>query len=270
LTQKLETKKMELELSNKQLEAMLQKLQTTQGMLVEAEKRRAIGVLAGGIIHDIGNTLTHTRTNLYALKKRILDIPADKQRVFSEISSDLEHGIKQAMSTVTLVRTYTHPNMESREQVDVREIVDSALLLTSSRWRESNIFTQVEIQPGTTIWGNKQSLVDVLVNLILNSADALLCKKFKDNEDPVIRITGGVEAGRVLIRVHDNGTGIPENIRDKVFDPYYTTKDIDKGSGLGLSMSRKTVEQFDGRIAMRSETGSFCEFTLDFPVAADH
>ena len=82
------------------------------------------------------------------------------------------------MSTVQQVRVYTHPNTELREELKIEELVESAVLLTSYVWRETGIQIEQNLVPGQTVRGNKQSLIDVLVNLILNSVDALKAKSF--------------------------------------------------------------------------------------------
>jgi len=265
LSQQLARSKAELERANQELAGTIQKLRTAQDQLVRAEKQKSLGLLAGGIIHNIGNTLNHVRTNLFSLRKKAALVPPEHAASIQRISDDLEAGIKQAMGTVQQVRIYTHPDTVVREQVQVRELVESAVLFTEPAWREAGIQIDQELAPDQSIWGNKQSLVDVLVNLILNSVEALRTKTFPNGEPATIRIEGVRSGERSLIRVWDNGSGIDQSIREKIFDPYFTTKDIGRGTGLGLSTSKSTVEQYGGQITVRTEPGKFAEFTLDFP-----
>jgi signal transduction histidine kinase len=144
-------------------------------------------------------------------------------------------------------------------------LVESAVLLTSYVWRETGIQIEQNLVPGQTVRGNKQSLIDVLVNLILNSVDALTAKSFPNGERPIIRIESALEGDRRVIRVRDNGMGVDPAIRDRIFDPGVTTKHIGQGTGLGLSTCKSTVEQYGGQITLRTESGRFTEFTLDFP-----
>jgi two-component system sensor histidine kinase PhcS len=266
LSQQLARSKHELETANERLEGTIQQLRTTQLQLVQSEKRRALGVLAGGIIHDIGNTLNHTRTNLFALRKKLSAVAEPQRTPMEQISSDVESGIKQAISTVQRVRLYTHPDTELKEMVEVREVVDAALMFTSSRMREAGVTLVQTLEPGLRVWGNKQSLIDALVNLLLNSVDALKLKKFGEDSAPSIEITGRQREDRASLIVRDNGIGIASSILDKVFDPYFTTKDVGEGTGLGLSTCKEVVEKCGGVIRVRSEQGQFCEFSLDFPM----
>jgi len=265
LSQQLEASKADLERANQELAGAFQSLRNTQHQLVESEKQKSLGILAGGIIHDIGNTLNHVRTNLFSLRKKAPLVAPEHAEYFEQISNDLEVGIKQAMSTVQRVRVYTHPNTETRGAVAVTDLVDSAALFTNSVCREAQVEVQLKLMAGQTVFGNKQSLIDVLINLILNSVDALKDKSFANGDRPSIRIESILEGGRSLIWVKDNGIGIDPASQARVFDPYFTTKDVGRGTGLGLPTCKTTVEQYGGRISLQSEPGKFTEITLDFP-----
>ncbi len=266
LSQQLARSKLELEAINEELEGTIEKLRNTQLQLVQSEKRRALGVLAGGIIHDIGNTLNHIRTNLFTLRKRFAALAVPDRAVFDRIFTDLATGTEQAVGTVKRVRLYTHPDVESREAVELSDVLDAAFMFTSSRLREQDVQAKpAQVDPGLCVWGNRQSLVDVFVNLMLNSVDALSAKSFVENDPRVVEVTARKTGDRALVTFRDNGTGIDPAVADRVFDPYFTTKDVGEGTGLGLSTCKEVVEQCGGTISVRSEPGQFCEFTLDFP-----
>jgi signal transduction histidine kinase len=105
----------------------------------------------------------------------------------------------------------------------------------------------------------------VLVNLLQNSVDALRSKPFENGEKASISLEGRVENNLSLLIVRDNGPGIDNKNLDKIFDPFFTTKDVGQGMGLGLSICYRIVQQYDGRISVKTEPGKFCEFTLEFP-----
>src|SRR5208337_982648 len=104
----------------------------------------------------------------------------------------------------------------------------------------------------------------VLVNLLQNSLDAMKSKTYV-NEQPAIWIEGRVEKDKSILVVRDNGTGIAPEHLDKVFDPFFTTKDVGEGMGLGLAICYRIVQDCEGRIAVRTEPGKYCEFRLEFP-----
>jgi two-component system sensor histidine kinase PhcS len=94
--------------------------------------------------------------------------------------------------------------------------------------------------------------------------DALKTKTF-ENEKPGIWIEGRTQPGKSILVVRDNGHGIDDEHLDKIFDPFYTTKDVGEGMGLGLAICYRIIQEYDGRISVRTEPGKFCEFTLEFP-----
>ncbi len=105
----------------------------------------------------------------------------------------------------------------------------------------------------------------MVVNLLQNSLDALKDKTFAAGEKPAIWIEGRVENGHSILSVRDNGTGIDPKHLDKIFDPFFTTKDVGEGMGLGLSICYSIVQEYGGKISVKTEPGKFCEFTLEFP-----
>ena len=94
--------------------------------------------------------------------------------------------------------------------------------------------------------------------------DALKSKSF-NGEAPTIWIEGRVEDRRSILSIRDNGPGISSESLDKIFDPFFTTKDVGQGMGLGLSICYRIVQEYEGRISVKTESGKFCEFALEFP-----
>ena len=175
----------------------------------------------------------------------------------------MEDGIKRVKTIVSDLRSFSHPGKEGLDQVEVAEVVTSALRFLSGELKDK-VQIEQNIQEHQTIWANKSKLIQVLVNLLQNSLDAMKHKKF-ENEQPRIHIEGKTESGLSLLRVRDNGMGIDSQHVDKIFDPFYTTKDVGEGMGLGLSICYRIVQESDGRIEVKTEPGKFCEFTLAFP-----
>ena len=103
------------------------------------------------------------------------------------------------------------------------------------------------------------------MNILQNSLDALKIKSFAAGEKPTIWIEGRVENGKSILSIRDNGTGIEAKNLDKIFDPFFTTKDVGEGMGLGLSISYSIVQEYGGKILVKTEPGKFCEFALEFP-----
>jgi len=159
---------------------------------------------------------------------------------------------------------FTHPDTESRDQVEISEVITASLRFLSNEWKDK-VQIEQHLAEHQTVWANKNKLIHVMVNLLQNSLDALRRKPF-ENEKPIIWIEGRVEDGKSLLVLRDNGTGIGSEHVDKIFDPFYTTKDVGEGMGLGLAICYRIIQECEGRIMVRTEPGKFCEFTLEFPV----
>jgi signal transduction histidine kinase len=242
----------------------IEQLKETESQLVQTEKLASLGRMSAGIIHEINNPLNYATTGLFTLRTKGKYLAAAEQQEYEEVLKDVEDGIKRVKTIVSDLRTFTHPDMEGRDQVEVVEIVSSALRFLSNEWKEK-VQIEQSLTEHQTIWANKSKLVQVLVNLLQNSFDALRSKAF-ENEKATIRIEGLVENKKSILRLRDNGVGIDPKILDKIFDPFFTTKDVGEGMGLGLSICYRIVEECDGRISVKTEPGKFCEFTLEFPV----
>ena len=219
--------------------------------------------MSAGIIHEINNPLNFATTGLFTLRNKGKYLAAEQQEEYQEILKDVEDGIKRVKNIVSDLRMFTHPDTESRDQVEVAEVVTSSLRFLSNEWKD-RVQIEQRLAEHQTVWANKNKLIHVLVNLLQNSVDALKGKTFQ-SEKPTIWIEGRVEPGKSVLVVRDNGSGIASEHVDKIFDPFYTTKDVGEGMGLGLSICYRIVQECEGRISVRTEPGKFCEFTMEFP-----
>ena len=247
------------------LESTLDQLKETETQLVQSEKLASLGRMSAGIIHEINNPLNYASTGLFTLKNKGKYLAPEQQEEYADILKDVEEGITRVKTIVSDLRMFTHPDTESRDQVEVSEVVTSALRFLSNEWKDKVQIKQT-LPEHQTVWANKNKLIHVLVNLLQNSLDALHSKSEFNGEAPTIWIEGRVENGSSRLVVRDNGPGIESKHLDKIFDPFYTTKDVGEGMGLGLSICYRIVQECDGRISVNTAPGKFCEFTLEFPV----
>ncbi|HYG36585.1 MAG TPA: ATP-binding protein, partial [Clostridia bacterium] len=261
----IESHQYQLKLSRQKqvLEATIDQLKDTEAQLVQSEKLASLGRMSAGIIHEINNPLNFAATGLFTLRNKAKYLSPDQRDEYQEVLKDVEDGIKRVKNIVSDLRQFTHPDTESRDLVDVSDIVAAALRFVSNEWKNKARIEQ-QLMERQTIWANKNKLIHVLVNLLQNSLDALKTKEFQD-EAPTVWIESRVESGRSLLIVRDNGSGIAPEHLDKIFDPFFTTKDVGEGMGLGLAICYRIVQDCEGRISVRSEPGKFCEFTLAFP-----
>jgi signal transduction histidine kinase len=248
---------------NQVLESTIEQLKDTEAQLVQTEKLASLGRMSAGIIHEINNPLNYATTGLFTLRNKGKHLAPDQQEEYHDILKDVEEGIKRVRTIVSDLRMFTHPDTESRDQVEVPEVVAAALRFLSNEWKDK-VRIERKLAEHQSVWANKNKLIHVLVNLLQNSLDALKTKSFA-GEQPTIWIEGRLEPGKSILVVRDNGAGIESDHLDKIFDPFYTTKDVGEGMGLGLSICYRIVRECDGQISVRTEPGKFCEFTLEFP-----
>ena len=255
----------ELDKSRKALEASLQQLKENEMQLVQSEKLASLGRMSAGIIHEINNPLNFATTGLFTLRKKGRHLAPEQQADYAEVLTDVEDGLKRVQNIVSDLRMFTHPNTEQLDPVPVAEVITPALRFLSNEWRDT-VQVEQKLADHQTIWANKNKLIQVMVNILQNSLDALKIKSFATGEKPTIWIEGRVENGQTILSVRDNGSGIEAKHLDKIFDPFFTTKDVGAGMGLGLSICYSIVQEYGGKILVKTEPGKFCEFTLEFPV----
>lgn len=262
---KLSRQNQVLESTNDQLKDTIEQLKGTELQLVQSEKMRSLEKLSAGIIHEINNPLNYVNNAALVLRKMSGKLTDSQKEDFLDVIRDLEDGVTRVMDIVTRLRTFSHPDTKQRGDVPVVRILDSSLRLLGHEWRSHGVEIVQNIPEGQVVYANENLLMHVLMNLIKNAIDALRTKEFA-GETPTIWIDGRVTKTTSSIIVRDNGTGIEDTHLDKIFDPFYTTKDQGEGMGLGLSICHKLIQSLDGKISVRTEPGAFCEFTLEFPL----
>jgi two-component system sensor histidine kinase PhcS len=248
---------------NQTLSEALGRLKNAESELVQTEKLASLGRLSAGIIHEINNPLNYATTGLFALRGKARHLAPELEGEYMEILRDVEEGLSRVTTIVSDLRAFAHRENSTIDLVNVAEVVQSVLRFLSHEVKD-RVRVVCDLPEGLTVPANRNKLIQVLVNFVQNSVDALAGKSFTD-EQPTIWIEGRIENGKIQLAIRDNGEGIdPENL-NKIFDPFFTTKDVGEGMGLGLSICYRIVQEFQGCIQVRSERGRFCEFAIEFP-----
>ena len=261
---KVEENNVQLDTQNKELADTIQKLTEAESQLVQSEKMASLGRMSAGIIHEINNPLNFATTGLFTLRKKAKHIAPEQQEEYNDILKDVEEGVTRVKNIVSDLRMFTHPNTDNLDKVDVNEVVTSALRFLSNEMKDKVAIEQ-KLAEGQLVYANKNKLIHVFVNLFQNSLDALKSKPFTNGERPTIWIESVDSNDTVALLVRDNGPGITSEHMDKIFDPFYTTKDVGEGMGLGLSICYRIMQEAKGRITVHTEPGRLCEFKLEFP-----
>jgi len=275
-------------------EAALSELKTAQASLIQAEKMASLGQLTAGIAHEIKNPLNFVN-NFASLSNELLDelkevaAPAiealdanrraDLDDTLAMLSGNLEkiveHG-RRADNIVKSMLEHSRGASGERREVDLNALVEESLNLAYHGARAQdpgfNITLEREFDPALRpIELVPQDITRVFINLFGNGFYAANKRAHANGAAdpgfrPVLKVKTGDLGDAVEIKVRDNGTGIPPAIRDKLFQPFFTTKPTGEGTGLGLSISYDIVtQQHGGTIAVDSEEGAFTEFTIRLP-----
>jgi len=253
----------DLALQKQMLEATIEELKETEMQLVQSEKMASLGRLSAGVIHEINNPLNYAKTGLVLLGRQSRHLPESARDHFEEIIGDINEGVERVVRIVSDLRTFSHPGDGGIADIEVADISAAALRFLAAEWR-ANVTVENKIPSGFTVRASSGKLLQVLINLLQNSLDALAAKESVASETPTIRLDAREEAGRKVITVWDNGSGISGSDLDKIFDPFFTTKDVGQGTGLGLSLCYRMVAEWGGHILVNTEKGRYCEFVLEF------
>src|SRR5258707_2661045 len=271
-------------------EKALRDLQTAQDRLVQTEKLASLGQLTAGIAHEIKNPLNFVN-NFSALSAELTDelndvlkpvamdgkVRGEVDELTGLLKDNLEmvvqHG-KRADSIVKNMLLHSREGSGEHRPADINALLDESLNLAYHGARaekgEFNITLQRDFDADAgTIELFPPEITLAFLNLIANCVYAASRRKTEDNEpgfEPTLRATTKNLGTTVEIRFRDNGTGIPAEVQEKMFNPFFTTKPAGEGTGLGLSMTHDIiVKQHRGRIDVATEPGHFTEFTIVLP-----
>jgi signal transduction histidine kinase/ligand-binding sensor domain-containing protein len=273
------------------LQLTLQNLKETQDQLVQSEKLASLGALIAGIAHEIQNPLNFVNnfSSLSAdLADELLDFVhelketltpdkyADMEEVIGMIKGNVkkinDHG-KRAESIVKGMLQHSRGRTGEYEQVDINNMVSEYVNLAyhGMRAKDKNFNTAIKTQLDPAVGKASiipQDLSRVILNIVNNSCYALdeKIKKNIQGYHPEVVVSTKKINDKIEISIRDNGTGIPEHVREKIFNPFFTTKPAGKGTGLGLSMSFDIVTQIHkGKLEVKSMDGEFTEFIITIP-----
>jgi two-component system, NtrC family, sensor kinase len=279
----------EVQARTKELAASLDELRTAQDRLVQTEKLASLGQLTAGIAHEIKNPLNFVN-NFSALSAELVEEVNDvlakatldtttrgeldelTQILKSNLEKVVQHG-KRADSIVKNMLLHSREGSGEQRPADINTIVDESLNLAYHGARAEkagfSIAFQRDLDPAVGMADvYPQEITRVLLNLISNGFYATTKRKAEAGEgfEPILSATTKNLGDKVEIRIRDNGTGIPDEVKDKIFNPFFTTKPSGEGTGLGLSMSHDIiVKQHGGSIDVVTEPGLFTEFKILLP-----
>ncbi len=268
--------------------------------LMQAQKLESVGQLAAGIAHEINTPIQFISDNLHFLKDACAELlgelpamaasgaieqgaalPDFDEEATGQIAYLAEEipeaviasldGVSRVSQIVDAMRYFSHPGFDQKTPVDINKALEKTTIVANSKWKYvADVVTDFDPDlpllpclPG--------ELNQVFLNIIVNAADAISDNLDQQpNQKGKITITTQHVGDKVRIRFRDTGTGIPEAIQQKIFNPFFTTKEIGKGTGQGLAISHNVVVQkHGGSINIESEMGKGTLFIIDIPLSSE-
>jgi two-component system NtrC family sensor kinase len=265
-----------------------------------AQKLESVGRLAAGIAHEINTPIQYLGDSVHFLRSAFDDLDqllekafaaaarlpesAERQAIEFEMAElakkyDLEYlrsempkaftrtfdGVERVANIVKAMKEFAHPDSHEQSPADLKHALETTLLVASNEYKYvARIQTEFGELPPVVC--NVGELNQVFLNLIVNAAHAIK-DSGKDADSGEIKIRLGVEGDEAVIRVSDNGCGVPPENLSKLYDPFFTTKEVGRGTGQGLAISHSiVVDKHDGEIGVSSEVDVGTEFTVRLPI----
>jgi two-component system NtrC family sensor kinase len=230
-------------------------LQKTQQALLQSEKLAAMGRLTSQIAHELNNPIYGIMNTLELLKTEIP--PESKRRKILELSLSETQRLAEMLRNML---SFSKPEEEKKRPIKMNELIEGILLVMEKQMRESNIkvetFFDDEIPE---VMASTNQMRQVMLNMLKNAKEAM-------PKGGTLTVKTSKEINKVLIHIQDTGVGIPEEIRDKIFEAFFTTKQKVKGVGLGLSVCYGIIKDHGGEIKVESEEGKGTNFRIRLPI----
>ena len=246
-------------------------LENAQAALIQSEKMASLGQMTAGVAHEINNPINFISSSVQALKMDFSEIRnaikkrgaenAQEEELFNEIDDlihVIEKGASRTASIVKSLRTFNAGNDEKTRMVDIHSCLDSTISIlnhkiqpTISLKKNYGNISQIKCHPGR--------LNQVFMNVIDNAIQAT-------QDNGVIEISSHQQKEELVIAIKDTGTGMSPEVLSKIFDPFYTTKDVGQGTGLGMFISYGIIEEHNGKIDVKSQPNKGTEVTIYLPL----
>jgi PAS domain S-box-containing protein len=289
---------------SRELESALRSLRSTQSQLIQTEKMSSLGQLVAGIAHEINNPVNFIHANIDYLKQyttQLIDLvtlyeheyPEPNPKIVDRIEEidldfmaedliklvgSMQVGTERIRQIVLSLRNFSRLDESAMKPVDIHAGIDSTLLILQHRLKSHDSRPEIEVikefgkLPPVECYASQ--LNQVFMNILANGIDAieerhqkLSVPRSQTNPGRIAICTGVTAHNTVMVKISDNGMGIPPGIVDRIFNPFFTTKEVGKGTGLGMSIAHSiVVEKHKGKIECISQMGRGTTFKIQIPI----
>lgn len=239
----------------KRLKLSKQQLETAQKQVYQSEKLASIGRLASGVAHEINNPLNGIKNCLYAIQKE----PDNKEQT-TEYLALINEGMSYIENVIKKLLGFARQQTQITDSLNINELIENVYKLLEYKFKQKQVVVILNLlEDIPAISGDNQLIQEVIMNILINAYDAI-------SEKGEIEIKSGInDEKHIFFSIRDNGIGLNENELDKIFDPFYTTKDPGEGTGLGLWVSLGIIENHNGQIKVNSIPNKETNFTVILP-----
>jgi len=242
--------------------ALESQLEASRMQIASSARLSALGMMAGGIAHEINNPLGI----IHAYASDLLEMVRESEVTAAAVERASTRIVETAKRIENIIKSLRHlareGNTDPMLPASMQELVEGILELSRERCRMNSIrLTCSLIDPDLRVACREVQIAQAILNLLQNAFDAVV----ENAGDKWIEISVGVAGNSVVVSVSDSGPGVPSNIRDRIMEPFFTTKPIGKGMGLGLSLAQSIAKQHGGELTLGELEGHTC-FSLTLPL----
>lgn len=249
----------------RELQNTLTQLTEAQNQLIQAEKMASLGILTAGVAHEINNPMNYLQGGLYSIESifKNRDTYKSDQELYSDLSDVLQSmqvGVDRVIKIISgLSRFSRKDDTDTKTICELTDIIENCLIILEHEIKNKCEVIKDYPENGISILGDEGSLHQLFTNVILNAVHAI-------ESEGIIRIKIRKEKNQCIVQVSDSGKGISQEHIQKIFDPFFTTKAPGIGTGLGLFLSLKIVNEHNGTINFSSDVGKGTDVFIKFPI----
>ena len=241
-----------------------------EAQLIQASKMATLGEMSTGVAHELNQPLNAIRIGSDLLKKMVARGQSLDPELAGKVSGEIGEQVERAANIINHLREFGRKSdLDELEKVNINKPINDVFTVLGQQLKLRQITVNLDLDEDIPpILGVRNRLEQVFINLVMNARDAIEEKRemtHGEEEEGVLSIRSYQEDGKVVAVVRDNGNGMPESVKEKIFEPFYTTKEITKGTGLGLSISYGIIKDYEGTIEVESMAGSGTIFKISFP-----
>jgi PAS domain S-box-containing protein len=256
----------DIEAAHRELAKVNEQLKNTQAQLVQSAKMAAVGELASGVAHEINNPLTAILNNVQLIKLIEKEKGSISSEEIKEITKMIEDAALRCKSITTTLLDFSHLSKGEFKPVSINEIVEKVLTLIEYEMKVESIFVQKEFSENLPLVnGDSQLLQQVILNIIANARWAIKKKSERKGGTITIKTYYNEDQNTVFVAISDTGIGISKENLERIFDAFFTTKEVGEGTGLGLSICYNIIKHHKGRIEVESKVGEGTTFSIILP-----